>query len=111
MKNYCCTKCGSIDVFIDDRGEQKALMCGDCGAWLKWISKKEIPLVKRFIEENNKSFRLSDLIKKIEDAKGIKKCYLYRGYYSGELQLNIEFNNEIADEIIKGSDIKEIDWE
>lgn len=54
MKNYCCTKCGSIDVFIDDRGQQKALMCGDCGAWLKWISKKEIPLVKRFIEENNK---------------------------------------------------------
>lgn len=52
MKTYCCEKCESIDVFIDDRGNQKALMCGDCGAWLKWIGKKELPLVKRFIESN-----------------------------------------------------------
>lgn len=52
MKTYCCEKCGSIDVFIDDRGSQKALMCGDCATWIKWISKKELPLVKRFIESN-----------------------------------------------------------
>lgn len=52
MKNYTCNKCGSIDVFIDERGSQNALMCGDCGSWLKWISKKEISLVKRFIKEN-----------------------------------------------------------
>ena len=51
MKNYYCEKCGSMDVFIDDRGTQKALMCGDCGKWIKWISKKEIPLVERFIEK------------------------------------------------------------
>ncbi len=25
MKLYCCDKCGSLDVFIDDRGNQKAL--------------------------------------------------------------------------------------
>lgn len=52
MKSYACSKCGSVDVFIDDRGNQKALICGDCGVWLKWIGKKEIPLVKRFIESN-----------------------------------------------------------
>ena len=52
MKNYCCTKCGSVDIFIDDRGTQKALMCGDCGAWLKWIGKKELPLIERFINSN-----------------------------------------------------------
>ena len=53
MKTYSCPKCGSIDVFIDDRGTQKALCCGDCGAWLKWIGKKELPLVERWIDENN----------------------------------------------------------
>ncbi|MGL5243702.1 MAG: hypothetical protein ACRC7R_00810 [Sarcina sp.] len=52
MKNYACNKCGSVDVFIDDRGSQVALMCGDCGKWLKWVSKKELPLVERFIESN-----------------------------------------------------------
>lgn len=51
MKNYACKKCGSVDVFIDDRGDQKALMCGDCGKWLKWIGKNELPLVERFIKE------------------------------------------------------------
>ncbi|WP_291567067.1 MULTISPECIES: hypothetical protein [unclassified Clostridium] len=50
MKNYACSKCGSVDVFIDPRDNQTALVCGDCGKWLKWISKKELSLVKRFIE-------------------------------------------------------------
>ncbi len=35
MKSYVCHKCGSIDVFIDYRDSQKALLCGDGGAWLK----------------------------------------------------------------------------
>lgn len=55
MKIYCCDKCGSLDVFIDDRGNQKALMCSDCGKWIKWVSKKELPLVERFIESNQET--------------------------------------------------------
>ena len=54
MKEYACNKCGSTDVFIDDRGNQKALMCGDCGAWLKWIGKKELLLVERYINSKCK---------------------------------------------------------
>lgn len=55
MKEYACPKCGSTDVFIDQRGVQKALCCGDCGAWLKWIGKKELLLVERYIVENKPS--------------------------------------------------------
>lgn len=53
MKSYACTKCGSTDVFINDRGSQKALICGDCGAWLKWIGKAELLLVERYIASNS----------------------------------------------------------
>ena len=53
MKSYACTKCGSTDVFIHDRGSQKALICGDCSAWLKWIGKAELPLVERYIASNS----------------------------------------------------------
>ena len=53
MQSYACTKCGSTDVFIDDRGSQKALICGACGAWLTWIGQAELPLVKRYIEVNS----------------------------------------------------------
>lgn len=55
MKEYACPKCGSTDVFIDQRGVQQALCCGDCGAWLKWIGKKELPLVKRYINSQDES--------------------------------------------------------
>lgn len=50
MKSYACEKCGSVDVFIQDRINQKALMCGDCGKWLKWIGNKELPLIERYID-------------------------------------------------------------
>ena len=53
MKSYACTKCGSVDVFIHDRGSQKALIRGDCSAWLKWIGKTELPLVERYIASNS----------------------------------------------------------
>ena len=53
MKEYACPKCGSTDVFIDQRGTQQALCCGDCGAWIKWIGKKEMLLVKRYLENKN----------------------------------------------------------
>lgn len=59
MKEYACNKCGSTDVFIDDRGNQKALMCGDCSAWLKWIGKKELPLVERYIKNNNQDIEFA----------------------------------------------------
>ena len=55
MKNYACKECGSVDVFIKGRGEQKALVCGDCNTWQKWIGKKEMPLVERFIQENKQA--------------------------------------------------------
>ena len=53
MKSYACAKCGSTDVFIKDRENRKALICGDCSAWLKWIGKTELPLVERYIASNS----------------------------------------------------------
>lgn len=107
MKDYCCPKCGSIDVFIDDRGNQKALMCGDCGAWIKWIGKKEMPLIKRYIDLKDANFNkpLWQVIKEIEENKGTRKAYLHHEYQTGDLQLNIEFNNDIADKTLTKSNI------
>lgn len=53
MKQYKCTKCGSKDLFLRKSGCNTALYCGDCGAWLKWVGKKERPLVERFIESQS----------------------------------------------------------
>lgn len=54
MKEFNCAKCGSIDVFIETSGNQTGLYCGDCGKWIKWLSKEDIRLAKRYIESNEK---------------------------------------------------------
>lgn len=59
--------------------------------------------------------KLSDLIKELEEKGAIRDCFLHRGYYNGRLELNIEFNNDVADEILEKSEIREEDscafWE
>lgn len=52
MKEYSCPKCNSTDLFIRKSGNNTGLHCGDCGAWIKWIGKKEIPLVERFLKQH-----------------------------------------------------------
>ena len=54
MKQYECTKCGSKDLFLRKSGRNTGLYCGNCGVWLKCVGKKELPLVKRFIENHSK---------------------------------------------------------
>lgn len=61
------------------------------------------------------SKKLSEVIKELEDKGAIKEYYLHRQYYTGEFELNIEFNNDIADKVLEKSDLKERDscayWE
>ena len=90
MNIYCCDKCGSLDVFIDDRGNQKALMCGDCGKWIKWVSKKEVPLVKRFIESNQET---------VESVS--KECI-----ETSEIKIRFS-NGEVGSFKLEGDDIEE----
>ena len=55
MKQYFCEKCGSIDVFTEKHGPHIGLYCKDCGEWIKWLSKKEVQLVQRYINSKNES--------------------------------------------------------
>ena len=47
MKMFVCPKCKSNDIFTEGSGQQVGLYCGDCGSWIKWLSKKEIRLAER----------------------------------------------------------------
>lgn len=49
------------------------------------------------------SKKLSEIIKELEDKGGIKDYYLHRQYYTGQFELNIEFQNDIADEILENN--------
>lgn len=39
-KDFGCPKCGSMDVFIEERGSQNGLYCSEGCGWIKWISKR-----------------------------------------------------------------------
>ena len=51
---YKCKKCESTNLRIEDRGEQKALVCNDCDKWIKWVGKHEFYKAIEFIQERNK---------------------------------------------------------
>ncbi|BDR66705.1 hypothetical protein DP145_01640 [Clostridium tetani] len=59
--------------------------------------------------------RLWMIIKMLEENGGIRNMFLHRNYYSGELELNIEFKNDKIDEDILLDNIDEVDscafWE
>ena len=76
MKSYACAKCGSTDVFIKDRENRKALICGDCSAWLKWIGKTELPLVERYIASNSDIEKIETNIFKKELNSSIQRLSL-----------------------------------
>lgn len=52
MKEYVC-KCGSKKIFIN--GTQTGVYCKECGKWIKWIGKKEIPFAEEYIKEQNEN--------------------------------------------------------
>ena len=51
-KDFCCNKCGSLDVFMEEKGSQTGLYCSDGCGWIKWVSKKDIPYARKQIENN-----------------------------------------------------------
>ena len=54
MKEYVC-KCGSKRIFIRNNGSQTGIYCKECGKWIKWIGKKEIPFAEEYIKEQNEN--------------------------------------------------------
>lgn len=42
-----CRKCGSTGFYIQQRGMQTGMYCDTCGSWMKWIGKKELPMLKK----------------------------------------------------------------
>jgi hypothetical protein len=59
--------------------------------------------------------KLWELIKKLEEPGGITDCYLHHNYETGDLELNIEFDRDIAHTDLEGSNIRKINscayWE
>lgn len=39
--DFKCKYCGSVNLELEEKGNQTGLYCCDCGKWLKWVTKEE----------------------------------------------------------------------
>lgn len=44
--DYTCTKCNGHKVKLEKRGNQTAVLCAECGKWLKWAGKSEVAKIQ-----------------------------------------------------------------
>ena len=98
MREKCCNKCGSKELYIKEKGNQTGLYCSDCGAWIKWLSKnekrvfmnKEIKIDKE-IKANNILYNNSTLIQsdiplgRLCCFKELGKRGIYFGHMAGKV--------------------------
>lgn len=46
-----CNKCNSTKLFLLDKGVHHGLYCKECGSWVKWVSNKNLDVIKEIIKE------------------------------------------------------------
>ena len=47
MSRYLvCKKCGDSEIYLQYRGMQVGAYCSNCGSWIKWVGKKDLPIYK-----------------------------------------------------------------
>lgn len=76
---FCCKKCGSMDLYTEEKGTQTGLYCTDCGTWVKWLGKEELRMFARLCAERLEVVKNKNLIKAIrthfkvnEQEKGLE---------------------------------------
>lgn len=67
MYQKCCTKCGSIALHTEVKGNNTGLYCGDCGAWITWLNKDQLRLAERFVA-NKCGGALKEVLEKLSDS-------------------------------------------
>lgn len=87
MEKYFCTRCKSEDLIIEERNPHNALICKECGKWIKWVNKDEKILIEKMIKKkaNKNKKRLLDpsKIKTLDDISRALK-FLNNQYIENE---------------------------
>ena len=60
MYQKCCTKCGSIALHTEVKGNNTGLYCDDCGAWIKWLGKDELRAFEHSKKETTSNQNVED---------------------------------------------------
>lgn len=97
MYQNCCKKCGSIDLYTENKGSSIGLYCSDCGAWIKWLGKDELRAFEHSKSQKETQYKMcpnADMAIYILDfiKRGYEKKYQDAGVqkYIEALQMGID---------------------
>lgn len=86
MYQNCCKKCGSTDLYTDQNGNNTGLYCSDCGAWIKWLSKKELRAFGYSQKEENKDVIECEIpLGRLCCFKPLDKDAIFFGHMAGKI--------------------------
>lgn len=86
MYQNCCKKCGSTDLYIDQNGNNTGLYCSDCGAWIKWLSKKELRAFGYSQKKENKDVIECEIpLGRLCCFKPLDKDAIFFGHMAGKI--------------------------
>lgn len=55
-----CPKCGSFNTGIKQKKNLYGEYCTDCGAWMRWVPKAELPVIEPEVVESEKECEYCD---------------------------------------------------
>lgn len=86
MYQNCCKKCGSTDLYTDQNGNNTGLYCSDCGAWIKWLSKKELRAFGYSQKKENKDVIACEIpLGRLCCFKPLDKDAIFFGHMAGKI--------------------------
>lgn len=86
MYQNCCKKCGSTDLYTDQNGNNTGLYCSDCGAWIKWLSKKELRAFGYSQKKENKDVIECEIpLGRLCCFKPLNKDAIFFGHMAGKI--------------------------
>lgn len=86
MYQNCCKKCGSTDLYTDQKGNNTGLYCSDCGAWIKWLSKEELRAFEHSKKKENKDVIECEIpLGRLCCFKPLNKDAIFFGHMAGKI--------------------------
>lgn len=73
MYQNCCTKCGSIALHTEVKGNNTGLYCDDCSAWIEWLGKNELRAFEHSMRDatTEEQRNVLESIKEISEPTGV----------------------------------------
>lgn len=86
MYQNCCKKCASTDLYTDQNDNNTGLYCSDCGAWIKWLSKKELRAFGYSQKKENKDVIECEIpLGRLCCFKPLDKDAIFFGHMAGKI--------------------------